>query len=111
MRETEISSDERTMAVLAHVLAIFTGFLAPLIIWLIKKDESEFVDRHGRESLNFQITVAIAALVLTVTGSLLCFPVFLLPVLMVYDIVYCCLGASAANRGDDFAYPLILRLL
>ncbi|HTL31303.1 MAG TPA: DUF4870 domain-containing protein, partial [Tepidisphaeraceae bacterium] len=43
--------DSKTMALLCHLLPIFTGFLGPLIIWLIKKDSSPFVDDQGKESL------------------------------------------------------------
>ena len=45
---TEVKKDDMNMAMLAHLLAIFTGFLGPLIIWLIKKEDSPYVDRHGK---------------------------------------------------------------
>jgi len=56
--------DDCSMAMLAHLLAIFTGFIGPLIIWLVKKDTSRFVDQQGKEALNWAITVAIIALVI-----------------------------------------------
>jgi len=56
-------SDEKTMAMLSHILGAVTCFVGPLIIWLIKKDESPFVDDQGKEALNFQITIAIAYIV------------------------------------------------
>ena len=61
------TSDEKTMAILSHALTLVCGFLAPLIIYLVKKDESEYVRAHAKESLNFQITVWIIAIVLFVT--------------------------------------------
>ena len=57
-------SDERTMGMLAHILGGVTNFLGPLIIWLIKKDESPFVNDQGKEALNFQITIAIGYVVM-----------------------------------------------
>ena len=33
--------------------ALFTVFIGPLIIWFIKKDDSAFIDYHGREYFNF----------------------------------------------------------
>src|SRR5687767_6174019 len=51
--------DDKTMATLAHVLGIFTSFVGPLIIWMIKKDTSPFVDDQGKEALNFQLTLLI----------------------------------------------------
>ncbi len=58
------TSDEKTMAILSHILTLVCGFIAPLIIYLIKKDESKFVAEHARESLNFQITLFIIMLIL-----------------------------------------------
>lgn len=55
--------DEKGMATLVQVLAIFTGFLGPLIIWFMAKPEQPFVKHHAAEALNFQITVTIAAFV------------------------------------------------
>src|SRR4051794_33293223 len=52
--------DSITMGMLCHLLGIFTSFLGPLIIWLMKKDQSPWVDDQGKESLNFQIVALIA---------------------------------------------------
>lgn len=67
------TSDEKTMALLSHVLTLVAGFVAPLIIYLLKKDQSTFIADHARESLNFQITICIIiiALFITVIGILL----------------------------------------
>ena len=53
-------SDERTMSLLAHILGGVTCVVGPLIIWMLKKDESPFVDDQGKEATNFQITMLIA---------------------------------------------------
>ena len=50
------TADEKNIALLAHILTIFVGFIAPLVIYLVKKDESEFVRENAVESLNFQIS-------------------------------------------------------
>src|SRR5215217_7673450 len=67
------TSDERTMAILSHVLCLVVWLIAPLVIYLVKKDESKFVAAHAKESLNFQITLTIIcmALILTIVGILL----------------------------------------
>ena len=105
-----ISQDERNMCVLAYLLGIFTQFVGPLIIWLLKKDESPEVARHSLEVLNFEITLAIAffasfILVFVAIGA------FLIPLLMVWGLVNLILGAVAASRGEFRPYPLTLRLL
>ena len=57
---TTPSIDDRNLAMLAHLLGIVSGFVGALIIWLIKKDQSAYVDEQGKEALNFQITMLIA---------------------------------------------------
>ncbi len=104
------TKDEQTMAMLAHLLGIFLGFLGPLIIWLIKKDESDFVEDQAREALNFQITVLIAlfAAGLSIFAVIGC---VLTPGVVVANIVFCILAAMTANDGRTYRYPLTLRLI
>jgi uncharacterized Tic20 family protein len=104
------SKDARTWAMLCHLLAIFTGFIAPLIIWLIKKGEDPFIDDQGKEALNFQITVAIAMII----SWLLCFACVgfvLLPAVAIADIIFCIIATIKANGGEAYRYPLSLRLI
>src|ERR1051325_1237382 len=61
------TSDEKMMAILSHILTLVAPILAPLIIYLVKKDESDFVRWHSRESLNFQITVILVCIILAIT--------------------------------------------
>ena len=105
-----VTKDATNMALLCHILAIFTGFLGPLIIWLIKKDEAPFVDRHGKEALNFQLTVLIA----WVASGLLtfaCIGFFLLPVVGIVDLIFCILAAIKASRGEEYRYPVSIRFV
>src|SRR5712692_2285229 len=76
---TEIKSEDKTMAMLCHLLGIVTWFLGALIIWLIKKDQSKFVDDQGKEALNFQITMLIAYAI-AVASCFVGIGVFLVPV-------------------------------
>ncbi len=106
----EVNKDARMWAMLCHLLAIFTGFIAPLIIWLIKKDEDPFIDNQGKEALNFQITVAIAMVV----SWLLLFVVigcFLMPAVWIVDIVFCILATIKANSGQAYRYPVSIRFI
>ena len=101
------TSDEKTMAILSHVLTLAVGFLAPLIIYLIKKDESSFVTSHAKESLNFQITIfiIIAALFITVIGILLVWIVGILALVLVI------MATIKASEGKLYRYPFSLRLI
>lgn len=107
---TEVSKDARMWAMLCHLLAIFTGFIAPLIIWLIKKAEDPFIDNQGKEALNFQITVAIAMIV----SWLLCFACVgfvLLPAVGIADIIFCIIATIKANGGEAYRYPVSIRFI
>ena len=98
------------MAMLIHVSALFTGFLGPLIIWLIKKDESAFIDRHGKTALNFSLTLLIgyfvsAILFLVIIGIL----TFL--ACLVLGIVFPIIAAIAANKGEEYTYPMSIKFI
>ena len=104
------STDDRNLAMLAHLLGIVSGFVGALIIWLIKKDQSAYVDEQGKEALNFQITMLIAfvgawILVFVLIGALL------FPLLLVANLVLCILAAVAASKGEHYRYPVAIRLL
>jgi uncharacterized Tic20 family protein len=99
------------MGMLCHVLGIVASVFGPLVIWLIKKDQSRFVDEHGKEALNFQISILIYH---AVSASLWC--VFGIGVVMsiavwVFSIVAAILAAVQANQGNSYRYPLTIRLI
>jgi hypothetical protein len=102
------------MAVLAHVLSLVAGVLAPLVIWLVKRQESSYVDHHGKESLNFQITVLLAAVV---AGVLTCVPFAgLLAIPLVFaisvgNLILCIVGTVRANEGVRWRYPVSIRFV
>ncbi|MCH2102604.1 MAG: DUF4870 domain-containing protein [Planctomycetes bacterium] len=95
-----------------HVLALFTGFIGPLVIWLIKKDESEYIDQHGREALNFQISLLLCSLVATFLSIITCGvgAVLFLPLVLLLW-VGCFIAAMQGYKGELCKYPLALQLL
>jgi len=105
-----VSKDSSNLAMLCHLLAILTGFVGPLIIWLIKKDSDKFVDDQGKESLNFQITVVIAFIVCGLLMAVV-IGVFLMPVVGVLNLIFCIMGAVSASSGKAYKYPICIRLL
>ena len=105
----QLTSDDRTMAALCHGLGIINPIIT-LIIWLVKRDQSAFVNEQGKEAVNWQITVVIASIPVFLT--MLIFIGFLLaPVLGIANIVFCIQGALAANKGQAYRYPISLRLI
>lgn len=109
------TEDDRTMAMLCHLLSILTWFVGPLVIWLVKKDSSRFVDHHGREALNFQLTVFLASICLGALAMVLIFffvGILLIPVIMaisVLALVAEIMACLAANRGEWHRYPWTIR--
>jgi hypothetical protein len=105
------SSDERTMAVLSHILTVvpYIGILGPLIIYLTKKD-SRFVQENAKESLNFQITVIIAAIVSCIL-IIVAIGILLLVVLGIVNLVLVIIATIKASDDKIYRYPFNLRLI
>jgi uncharacterized Tic20 family protein len=101
------TSDEKTMAVLSHILTLVAPILAPLIIYLVKKNESKFVEWHARESLNFQITIAIIIIILfiTIIGILIAWIVGIISLVLVI------IATIRASEGKLYKYPFSIRLI
>lgn len=108
--------DARTWAMFCHLGALagyiipFGNIIAPLVIWLIKKDESPFVDDQGKESLNFQISITIYALVALVL-TLIIIGFFLLLAVGIFALVMVIVAAVKANDGEKYRYPLCIRFI
>ncbi len=113
----EPKSNDYTMGMLCHLLSFvgligvpFGNVIGPLVLWLVKKDEDAFVDETGKEVLNFQISMTIYvavcfALTLVVVG------LFLLPVVIVLNVVYTIIAAIKANEGQCYKYPFTIRFI
>ena len=106
----EISKDARNMAMLCHLLAIFTGFVAPLIIWLLKKSEEPYVDQQGKEALNFQITIILAMFAAGLL-SFICIGVPLLFAIPIVNLIFCIIASVKVSKGVAYRYPISLRLI
>ncbi|WP_082097372.1 DUF4870 domain-containing protein [Demequina silvatica] len=103
-------SDERMWAMLAHLGIILFGFLPPLIIWLVFRERSAFIDDQGKEALNFSILVTIAQIVsailwIVLIGILLSF------VVGIAALILCIMAGLAANRGESYRYPFNWRIV
>lgn len=105
-------SDDRNLALLVHLSGIVLGFIVPLIVWLMGKDDANkrYLSDESKEALNFQITVLIGyviSMILTIIliGFLLAFLVWL------FNLVFCILAAIKINSGGTYKYPMTLRLI
>ncbi len=92
----------------SHLSLLFgIGLLVPLIIYLVKKDESEAVAYHSKEALNFHISVTIYSLICAVT----CIGIPLIPVVGIAALVFSIIAAVKASDPVRYRYPLTLRLV
>ena len=114
--ETTPSKDERTWAMLSHFSALcmfifpFGNILAPLIIWLIKKEEMSFVEDQAKEVLNFQISMTIYLLI----SGILCFILIGIPFVIglgIFNVIITIIAAISANDGKYYRYPINLKLI
>jgi len=114
---TAPSENERTWGMLAHlsalaglVLPLIGTVLGPLLVWLVRRDESEFVAAHAKEALNFNISVLLAALACMLL--MLVFIGFLLgTALFIAWLVMTLIAAIKASEGHPYRYPFSLRLV
>jgi len=105
------SSDEKNIATVTHLAGTVFSFIPSLIIWILKKDESQYISSQAKEALNFQITIAIAMFISTYILSWILVGLALIPVIIVVNIVFCIIAAVATSKGEDYRYPLALRLI
>lgn len=112
-----VSPEEKQMAMWCHLTGL-AGFIipgsnviVPLILWLTKRDTMPFVDREGKESVNFQISVFIYALVSTGLIFVMCIGLVLLGAVAIFSLVYVILAAVEANKGNSYRYPLCIRFI
>ena len=116
--ETSTSSpDVRTWNVLCHATALAGFFvpwaghiLGPLIVWLAKRNDSTEIDAHGKESLNFQISM----LIYNVVAGVLCLVLIgfvILGILHILSLVLVIIASIQASEGKFYRYPLAIRLI
>lgn len=108
-------SSERTYAMLTHLSLLGWHFglivIPALVMWLVKRDESPFLDDHGKEALNFQISLLIYGVLGLVLTPACGIGVAVWAAAYVLGLVGMIMGAVAANKGEYFRYPACIRLV
>lgn len=108
---------ERLYSTFAHLSLLTVHLMVPvvpaLVMWLVKRDRSPFIDDHGREAVNFQISLVLYALIIIpIVGILTCGVGWVLYIpLYVLAIVGMIKAAMGANRGEYYRYPATIRFL
>jgi len=113
------SKDARMWAMFSHlaalagiVLPVVGCVVGPLVVWLIKREESPFIDQQGKEAVNFQIsmliyTVAAICLALVSCGFLVPLPF----AVGVVNLVFIIIAGIKANDGTAYRYPITMRFV
>ena len=112
----EPSGEDKQWGLFAHLSSLlgliipFGNIIGPLIVWQIKKDSLPFAADQGKEALNFNITIAIAAIISGLL-TLVLIGFLLLPLVGLAWLVFTIIGAVKANGGEAYRYPFALRLI
>src|SRR6202048_2011547 len=111
------SSDVRTWCVLAHATALAGFFVpwaghivGPLVVWLAKRTDSPEIDAHGKESINFQLSM----LIYNVIAGILCLVLIGIPILIllhILNVVFVIVASIQASEGKLYRYPFTIRLI
>jgi uncharacterized Tic20 family protein len=128
------TADEKNNAMFTHLAAFaslvfpFGNIIGPLVIWSLKKDRSDFVDQHGKESINFQITYSIVVLLaLSITvyfaissgikddpiGLVMSIVGFIFPIICYwfFSVIVIIIAVVKASKGEYYRYPLSIRFI
>lgn len=118
------SAEDRKWAMLAHLGAAvglilgagYLGWIAPLIIWIVMKGESNFAAAQAKEALNFQIfllllNIAMGVFVLITLGLGMCivWPIAIL--LFLAELALSFIAAFRTYEGQHYRFPIPLRVL
>ena len=110
------ASASHTDEVLCHVLSFaglvipFGNIVGPLVFWLWKKADNPAVDEHGKEALNFQISMTIWTLI-CLLSMFVVVGFVLAPIAVITNIVLTIIAAIKASNGELYRYPLTIRFI
>ncbi len=104
------SNDEKNIATITHLAGTLFSIIPALIVWVLKKEDSEYIAMQAKEALNFQITVLVAQLIAGILVWIL-IGFLLLPIIWLVNIVLCIIAAISTSRGESYRYPICLRLI
>ncbi|MGB8954715.1 MAG: DUF4870 domain-containing protein [Tumebacillaceae bacterium] len=111
-----LNKEERTFGMLCHLAALagfvipFGNIIGPLVVWLLKRESSPFINEQGKEALNFQISYMIY-IIISIILCLLLVGFILLFVIGIAELILVIIAAVKANEGVSYRYPLTIRFI
>lgn len=115
--DADAARSERTTALFMHLatyayMVSFPAFLIPLVLWLVKREDSPFLDDHGKEALNFHISLVLYILMAFPLIFAMGFGLLMLFLIIpLCALVFPALAANAASKGEYYRYPATIRLI
>ncbi|MFC4735367.1 DUF4870 domain-containing protein [Bacillus daqingensis] len=106
----QVKSEDKLLAGLIYITSFFFPIIAPLVIWIIRKNDSVFVDYHGREYFNLFISYFVYSVIAGIL-TLILIGWIILSVLGIALIILTIIGAVKAITGETYRFPLIFRLI
>lgn len=109
-------NQENQLAMLIHLSTLigfvipFGNIIAPLVLWQLKRAEYPGLEEHGKEAVNFQISVTIY----TIISSILAFIIigfFALFAILIFTLIVTVKASMEANNGKVYKYPLTIRFI
>lgn len=118
LNDSKPDKEARNWAMASHLSPLagyffpvpFCSLLGPFIIWLMKKDESDFIAEQAKEAMNFQITVSIAYLASLIL-ILVFIGFFLIGIVAIYALVMIIIASIKASEGEHYRYPYCIRFI
>lgn len=104
------SNDDKNIATITHLAGTIFSFVPSLIVWVLKKDDSEYIASQAKEALNFQISVMLAQFIAWFLAWILIGFVFM-AIIWLANVVLCIIAAIATSKGETYRYPFTLRLI
>lgn len=108
----ELTNEQRTLALCAYLIPVVTSsnFIAPLVIWLLKKGEDSYVENQAREALNLQISFIIYTFVAWLSIFVL-IGALLFPAVIITYVVFSIIACIKAYKGEEYRVPLCIRFI
>ncbi|MFZ7133256.1 MAG: DUF4870 domain-containing protein [Eubacteriales bacterium] len=105
-----MTKDEKIIAGLIPLFGLFELSIISIVLWVVKKDASEFINHCGKEYLNFFISTIIYAIVAFITIFVgIGFILFI--ALFIFSFIVCIEATIKGFNGEFYQYPFIIRFI
>lgn len=110
METAGLKTQDKTLAILVHLFGLFTSWVGPLVVYLIKKESDPITADSAREALNFQLTIMFAFIVCAFLTVIL-IGLFMMWIVILFNLIFSIVAAVKTSNGQNYHYPLTVRLV